>query len=137
MVLLICFPILAAADDSLPPGVRNVLNRRQLAPDNLSLYVENLRTGETLLEWNENQPRNPASVAKLLTTLVALDTLGPSYTWKTDVFFAGDIRDDVLEGDLLFKGYGAPVVDAARGQGCRNHQDQRQPAARRQLLRCW
>ena len=111
---LLCFPIGAMADDSLPPGVRNVLNHRQLAPGNLSLYVENLRTGKTVLAWNEKQPRNPASVAKLLTTLVALDRLGPSYTWKTDVFFAGEIRDDALEGDLMFKGYGDPFLTTER-----------------------
>ncbi|HEX6260690.1 MAG TPA: D-alanyl-D-alanine carboxypeptidase/D-alanyl-D-alanine-endopeptidase, partial [Woeseiaceae bacterium] len=111
---LLCCPALLLAETSLPPGVRDVLDRRQLPDSNLSLYVENLRTGETILAWNENQPRNPASVAKLLTTLVALETLGPSYTWKTDIFFAGEIKDDALEGDLLFKGYGDPFLTTER-----------------------
>ena len=108
------FPVAAMADDSLPAGVRNVLNHRKLADANLSLYVENLRTGETVLSWNEDKPRNPASVSKLLTTLVALEKLGPSYTWKTDIFYAGELKDDVLEGDLLLKGYGDPFLTTER-----------------------
>jgi D-alanyl-D-alanine carboxypeptidase/D-alanyl-D-alanine-endopeptidase (penicillin-binding protein 4) len=111
---MLCLPVATLAQSALPPGVRNVLNYRQLAEGSISLYVENLRTGEPVLAWNENEPRNPASVAKLLTTLVALDVLGPSYTWKTDVFLAGEVRDDELDGDLLLKGYGDPFLTTER-----------------------
>ena len=111
---MLVFPVAAMADDHLPAGVRNVLNHRKLADSNLSFYVENLRTGETVLAWNEDKPRNPASVAKLLTTLVALERLGPSYTWKTDIYYAGDIKDNALEGDLLLKGYGDPFLTTER-----------------------
>jgi serine-type D-Ala-D-Ala carboxypeptidase/endopeptidase (penicillin-binding protein 4) len=114
MPWMLMFSPVAMADDSLPAGVRNVLNHRKVADSNLSLYVENLHTGETILAWNEDEPRNPASVAKLLTTLVALEKLGPSYTWKTDVYYAGDLKDDVLEGDLLLKGYGDPFLTTER-----------------------
>ncbi|MEX2122662.1 MAG: D-alanyl-D-alanine carboxypeptidase/D-alanyl-D-alanine-endopeptidase [Woeseia sp.] len=110
----LCLPVAALAENTLPPGVRNVLNHRQLPDTSLSLYVENLRTGEPVLAWNEDEPRNPASVAKLLTTLVSLDVLGPSYTWKTDVYLAGEIRDDELDGDLLLKGYGDPYLTTER-----------------------
>jgi D-alanyl-D-alanine carboxypeptidase/D-alanyl-D-alanine-endopeptidase (penicillin-binding protein 4) len=111
---MLCLPVAALAQSALPPGVKNVLNYRQLAEGSISLYVENLRTGEPVLAWNENEPRNPASVAKLVTTLVALDVLGPSYTWKTDVFLAGEVRDDELDGDLLLKGYGDPFLTTER-----------------------
>jgi len=111
---MLCVSLTAMADGSLPTGVRNVLNHRQLADGNLSLYVENLRTGEPVLSWNASEPRNPASVAKLLTTLVALETLGPSYTWKTDIYYAGEIKDGSLEGDLLIKGYGDPFLTTER-----------------------
>jgi D-alanyl-D-alanine carboxypeptidase/D-alanyl-D-alanine-endopeptidase (penicillin-binding protein 4) len=83
----------AAASPELPAGVRNVLNVRNLPDSTLSIYVENLESGESALAWNEEQPRNPASVAKLLTTLVALDTLGPSYRWRTEVYLQGDVVD--------------------------------------------
>jgi D-alanyl-D-alanine carboxypeptidase/D-alanyl-D-alanine-endopeptidase (penicillin-binding protein 4) len=50
----------------------------------------------------------------LLTTLVALDTLGPAYRWKTDVYALGDIRNRRLDGDLLLKGYGDPFLVTER-----------------------
>jgi D-alanyl-D-alanine carboxypeptidase/D-alanyl-D-alanine-endopeptidase (penicillin-binding protein 4) len=50
----------------------------------------------------------------MLTTLVALDTLEPAYTWKTDVHLLGEVTDGVLEGDLLLKGYGDPYLVTER-----------------------
>ena len=104
----------AAESPDLPAGVRSVLNVRNVPDNTLSIYVENLESGESTLAWNEAQPRNPASVAKLLTTLVALDTLGPSYRWRTEVYLQGDVVDGKLDGDLLLKGYGDPFLVTER-----------------------
>ena len=101
-------------EDSLPVGVRSVLSLRQVPDDTLSIYVEDLETGDTVLEWYPDEPRNPASTMKLLTTLVALDVLGPAYRWKTDVFALGNVVDGRLEGDLLLKGYGDPFLVTER-----------------------
>lgn len=103
-----------AASPELPAGVRSVLNVRNVPDNTLSIYVENLESGESTLAWNEEQPRNPASVAKLLTTLVALDTLGPSYRWRTEVYLQGDVVDGKLDGNLLLKGYGDPFLVTER-----------------------
>ena len=117
LVVLLCLPALSVAfadDNELPASVRSVLQVRDLPADSLSIYVEDLQTGEVLLRWRDDEPRNPASTIKLLTTLVALDTLGPAYRWKTDVYVNGDIVDDKLEGDLLLKGYGDPFLVTER-----------------------
>ncbi|MEJ2257350.1 MAG: D-alanyl-D-alanine carboxypeptidase/D-alanyl-D-alanine-endopeptidase [Woeseiaceae bacterium] len=104
----------AVASDSLPPPVENVLNVRKVPAESLSVYVEDLESGEVLLDWQADVPRNPASTMKLLTTLVALDLLGPAYRWKTDVYALGDIEDGRLDGDLLLKGYGDPFLVTER-----------------------
>lgn len=98
----------------LPAGVRSVLGVRNLPEASLSIYVESLDSGKAELSWNEDQPRNPASVAKLLTTLVALDTLGPAYRWRTEVYLQGDVSDGRLDGDILLKGYGDPFLVTER-----------------------
>ena len=103
-----------AEEDFLPAGVRSVLDVRQVPDDTLSVYVEDLESGDAVLEWYPDEPRNPASTMKLLTTLVALDVLGPAYRWKTDVYALGDIVDGRLEGDLLLKGYGDPFLVTER-----------------------
>jgi len=104
----------AAAESELPGGVRAVLNVRQVPADSLSIYVEDIETGEAVIDWLSSQPRNPASTMKLLTTLVALDVLGPAYHWKTDVYALGDVQDGRLDGDLLLKGYGDPFLVTER-----------------------
>ncbi len=113
-LLVVILPAIAPCESVLPPGVQESLTLRKAPPESLSIYVENLDTGEPLLTWNEEVPRNPASVVKLLTTLVALDILGPAYTWKTEVYLVGELNAGVLEGDLLLKGYGDPWLVTER-----------------------
>jgi D-alanyl-D-alanine carboxypeptidase/D-alanyl-D-alanine-endopeptidase (penicillin-binding protein 4) len=106
--------MLGLCDSVLPPGIQSSLNLRKVPDSSLSIYVENLDTGEPVLSWNEDVPRNPASVIKLLTTLVALDVLGPAYTWKTEAYLLGETDGSVLDGDLLLKGYGDPFLVTTR-----------------------
>ncbi len=114
--LAFCLLLSAAvsAQQALPIPVQSALNYRKIPHHSLSVYVESLDSGDVVLTWNEAEPRNPASVEKMLTTLVALDTLGPAYTWKTDVYVLGDVNDGILEGDLLLKGHGDPYLVTER-----------------------
>ena len=111
----LALPSAATADkEELPVAVRRVLEVRQVPDDTLSIYVQDLETGDAVLEWHADTARNPASTMKLLTTLVALDRLGPAYRWKTEVYALGDIVDGRLDGDLLIKGYGDPFLVTER-----------------------
>jgi D-alanyl-D-alanine carboxypeptidase/D-alanyl-D-alanine-endopeptidase (penicillin-binding protein 4) len=112
--LAIGIPLLAVADSKLPASVQSVLNVRKIADDKLSIFVTDLGTGKSILEWNPDTPRNPASTMKLVATLVALDELGPSYEWKTEIYALGEIVDGRLKGDLLIKGYGDPFLVTER-----------------------
>jgi D-alanyl-D-alanine carboxypeptidase/D-alanyl-D-alanine-endopeptidase (penicillin-binding protein 4) len=103
-----------AAEDSLPLPVQSAMNYRQLPHESLSVYVEDLESGEVLARWHDDVPRNPGSTIKLLTTLVALDVLGPTYTWQTDVFAIGTIKDGKLDGDLILRGNGDPFLVTER-----------------------
>lgn len=113
-ILILSVPALAIGETALPLPVRNALDYRKVPHDVLSVYVEELATGDIVLAWKEDTPRNPASVEKMVTTLVALDSLGPSYRWKTEVSALGDIADGSLDGDLLLKGYGDPYLVTER-----------------------
>jgi D-alanyl-D-alanine carboxypeptidase/D-alanyl-D-alanine-endopeptidase (penicillin-binding protein 4) len=104
----------SAADETLPLPVQSALNFRQLPHDSLSVHVVDLDSGAVLLQWLDDVPRNPASTIKLLTTLVGLDTLGPTYAWQTDVYALGEIKDGRLDGDLLIKGHGDPFLVTER-----------------------
>lgn len=94
----------------LPDAVQKTLRRYRMAPEGLSVYVRVLGQPAPLLAVRADTPRNPASTMKLLTTLVALEELGPAYTWKTEAYTRGRIRDGRLDGDLYIKGYGDPYL---------------------------
>ena len=112
LALLLVTSLASAAD--LPLPVQSALNYRGVPDDALSIYVEELDTGNVVLSWNADRLRNPASVEKMVTTLVALDTLGPAYRWKTEVQFLGPVVDGVLNGDIAIKGYGDPYLVTER-----------------------
>ncbi len=112
-ILLLAAPVWAAGD-ALPPGVRSVLNVRDIQDNEISLYVTDIESGEVVLEWNADEPRNPASTIKLITTLVGLDVLGPAYTWTTDIYALGEVENGRLNGDLLIKGHGDPFLVTER-----------------------
>ena len=115
LICLFLLPLSASADSSpLPAGVRSALNVRDVPHDSLSIHIEDVDTGEVVLQWLADEPRNPASTMKLLTTLVALDMLGPAYRWQTDVYALGEISSGRLDGDLLLKGHGDPFLVTER-----------------------
>jgi serine-type D-Ala-D-Ala carboxypeptidase/endopeptidase (penicillin-binding protein 4) len=62
------------------------------------------------LTLNADQPMNPASTMKLVTTFAALELLGPAYTWKTAAWSAATLDNGVLAGDLYLRGSGDPKL---------------------------
>ena len=110
-VILICFitawPGCAGAAQ-LPKPVDFVVKGHKIPSGAYSLYVREVGQQDPILSVNATSPYNPASVIKIIPTLAALELLGPAYRWKTEVYTLGTIRDGVLQGDILFKGYGDP-----------------------------
>ena len=108
--LLTVIPAQAAPSETLPVEVAQVLKRHGLSVQGLSVYVHEVGQSEPVLTVSADAPRNPASTMKLLTTLVALEELGPAYTWKTEAYASAPVREGVLDGDLYIKGYGDPYL---------------------------
>jgi D-alanyl-D-alanine carboxypeptidase/D-alanyl-D-alanine-endopeptidase (penicillin-binding protein 4) len=98
------------ASDGLPQEIAKALTRYGIKPENVSLLVKAVDENEPRVSINPSTSRNPASLAKLITSWVALKRLGPSFKWKTEFYASGDIKDGVLYGDLMVKGYGDPYL---------------------------
>ena len=98
----------AHAAQELPPEALQALRRAGVPSESISVVIHDLSAGRSVFEWQEQRPVNPASLAKLLTTMAALDRLGPAWTWATPVWLNGPVRDGVLEGPLVIKGNGDP-----------------------------
>ena len=95
---------------ALPPEVEAALQRARVPQDALAVVLQEAGSGRTVLAHQPQAPMNPASLAKLLTTLAALDQLGPAWTWSTPVWLLGSVNDGVLDGSLVIKGSGDPKL---------------------------
>jgi len=73
------------------------------------LLVLDAATGDTLYEKNADKYFVPASNMKLLTTALALDTLGPDFKFRTTIETNGTLATNgKLSGDLILVGRGDP-----------------------------
>ncbi|MFF7057683.1 D-alanyl-D-alanine carboxypeptidase/D-alanyl-D-alanine-endopeptidase [Achromobacter spanius] len=94
----------------LPPDVIRAWKATKLPDSSLSLVVQELG-GPRMVALNAKEPRNPASVMKLVTTWAALSELGPNYVWRTEFMTAPGARPDargVLAGPLYLRAGGDP-----------------------------
>lgn len=94
----------------LPDEIKAMMEKSKIPSDHLSAYIRDLNADAPMVLHNDKVPRNPASTMKLITTWAALKLLGPAYTWKTEVWLRGELKDGVLNGDLILKGYGDPFL---------------------------
>jgi D-alanyl-D-alanine carboxypeptidase/D-alanyl-D-alanine-endopeptidase (penicillin-binding protein 4) len=97
-------------DERLPAPVARALKAAGVPPSAVAVVVQEVDARMPRVSFNADKPMNPASVMKLVTTYAALELLGPAYTWKTEAYVSGTMKDDVLEGDLVLKGYGDPKL---------------------------
>ncbi|MCQ2167979.1 MAG: D-alanyl-D-alanine carboxypeptidase/D-alanyl-D-alanine-endopeptidase [Bacteroidales bacterium] len=66
--------------------------------------------GDTIADINRRQKMVPASNVKLLTTGLALKTLGPDFRFETGIGYSGEIEGSTLHGDLYIIGGGDPTT---------------------------
>lgn len=114
IVLLTALLIAPAWAAGLPVPVAKALRAAGIPQDAVGVMVQRVDSTKPLILFNADHAMNPASTMKLLTTSAALELLGPAYTWHTDVLSAASLHDEVLEGDLIIKGYGDPALTLER-----------------------
>ncbi|NOY26934.1 MAG: D-alanyl-D-alanine carboxypeptidase/D-alanyl-D-alanine-endopeptidase [Oligoflexia bacterium] len=100
-----------ALDYPLESVLGGFVDDRLFSTADVGVQVVDLTMGDEAWAWNADQPLVPASVNKLLTTAVALRTLGPGWAFDTDLLTDGELNPDgVLEGDLYVRGGGDPTL---------------------------
>lgn len=94
---------------ALASAIRKRLQKAGIRAKGTSiLVVRRGRDPQIRTTEGHGQALIPASVAKVMTAATALDLLGPGYVFRTRVTARGDLRDGVLEGDLVVHGVGDP-----------------------------
>jgi D-alanyl-D-alanine carboxypeptidase/D-alanyl-D-alanine-endopeptidase (penicillin-binding protein 4) len=109
-LLGLCNPAMAQLSPSmtapLPIPVTDALRTAGIPEDAVSVLV--LRGDKTVLSHLADRPSHPASTMKLLTTLISLERLGPTFRGRTEMRTTGELKGDVLKGDLILKGGADP-----------------------------
>ena len=95
--------------------------------------------GDTLAEYGSMRKLIPASNTKLITTGLALNSLGPGFRFTTRLGYTGHVSNGTLHGDLYIVGGGDPTIASgdmmAPSRPRRNSSDFRPRHRRRALLR--
>jgi D-alanyl-D-alanine carboxypeptidase/D-alanyl-D-alanine-endopeptidase (penicillin-binding protein 4) len=73
------------------------------------LFVADARSGEPLFAVNADDPLNPASNVKLISTAAALELLGPEFRYPTRLLGATPVRGAV-QGDVYLLGSHDPTL---------------------------
>ncbi|WP_425543349.1 D-alanyl-D-alanine carboxypeptidase/D-alanyl-D-alanine endopeptidase [Pigmentiphaga daeguensis] len=108
--LLACLAVATARAQALPAELSEAWAATGLPESALSVVVEPV-DGPRMVSVNAGQPRNPASVMKLVTTFAALDSLGPAYVWRTQLLVEPGTTissDGALSGPLYLRASGDP-----------------------------
>lgn len=76
----------------------------------VSAMIVNLNDHKVMASLDETKRLSPASVSKLVLAADALETWGPDKQFVTRVYRQGNVKNGVLNGDLILEGAGDPYL---------------------------
>ncbi|WDF68207.1 D-alanyl-D-alanine carboxypeptidase/D-alanyl-D-alanine-endopeptidase [Sphingobacterium oryzagri] len=101
--------------DKIGDAYQQFVSSGKLTNGIASLTVLDGKTGQVIFANQSTLGLPTASTLKVITSITALDILGPNYTYKTKLAYAGTIDSlGVLQGDLIISGSGDPTLGSDR-----------------------
>ena len=95
----------------LPEQVAKPLRAANIPANALGAIVVRIDDGAIIMSHGAARSLQPASTLKLLTTLVGMEKLGPTFRGRSELLVAGPIADGVLQGDLILRGLADADLD--------------------------
>lgn len=95
--------------DDVTEAMKNVLGSNDFKGASVSMLAVT-GDGDTLLCHDRGRLLIPASNMKLVSTALAMHSLGPDYRYGTSIGYSGTIEDGTLRGDLYIIGGGDPTI---------------------------
>ncbi len=108
------FLLSASSYGQIPDLVKSFLEDSKTQHINLAISVKKVSENVKVFSYNDLKTCPPASVLKLLTTGLALKTLGNDFMFETEIFLNGIIKKDTLYGNILIFPSGDPTFGSNR-----------------------
>jgi len=80
--------------------------------DSVGIYIEDISTGEVLLDVNGEKPMIPASITKVITASSLFNNVSPASVIETKIYIAGTVVDGSLRGNVLINAVGDPTIES-------------------------
>jgi D-alanyl-D-alanine carboxypeptidase/D-alanyl-D-alanine-endopeptidase (penicillin-binding protein 4) len=109
-ILLVAFNGASAKDDELTRKLKFAVDDSLLNNTQIGISIYDVTADKALFRHNDTLLFKPASNMKLFTSAAALELLGPSFRFKTQIKIRGRITEKKLEGDLVIVGGGDPLI---------------------------
>lgn len=85
---------------------------RKLGENNFSITILDLNDDKELYSYKGDKTFIPASITKLLSTSSALLRLGKDFRYDTKVLHSKNIKNNVMNGDIVIIGSGDPSLES-------------------------
>jgi D-alanyl-D-alanine carboxypeptidase/D-alanyl-D-alanine-endopeptidase (penicillin-binding protein 4) len=112
--MLALVPLAKAGVLPLPTRLAHALEVQGVTASKSGAVAVDLASGNVVFARNPDLSLSPASNEKLPLTFAALQELGSSYRFHTDVLGTGSLIDGVWHGNLVLKGFGDPTLTTAK-----------------------
>ncbi len=105
-LILFFVPLISAQteSDELASEIREILTDSLFNRTTIAIDVYDLTDRKFLFKQNEELLLHPASNMKIFSSAAALMFLDTGYTFQTNLYYTGKILNNILYGDLYFKG---------------------------------
>ena len=91
-------------DQAVRLHLDQLLRHDMFGTSQVGMMVYDLDADSVLYAHNERQLMRPASTMKVITAITAIDKLGGSYRFKTELCYTGEISDRTLRGNVYCVG---------------------------------
>jgi len=100
----------AAPPSDLAAHLAELPTARLMTGAHVGIFIQSVSNGDIWYTRDAGESFIPASTAKLVTVALALNRLGASYRFNTQVYADGPIFNGVVEGNLYLRGEGDPSL---------------------------
>ncbi len=87
-------------EERVRTDIDRLLESKMFETSQAGIMVWDLDADSCIYRYRERQLMRPASIMKVVTAVTAIDKLGGSYLFKTQLKYTGKVEDGVLDGDI-------------------------------------